>query len=425
MMRRLSAWSGVSTTVLVLAAAAGVAGPALMPTAQGQVFTVRSGGPFGADGERVSRASWLRYQKLLGVDEAQKQAADELFTGYQAQNKQIERTQREAMRAAAEAAEDGDSAEVRQQFPKIMNDSREARRAATKSLLDELKSLLTADQAERWPRVERLRRREELLPGGMVSGSGVDLTSVVEAAGLGEADLKAVADTLSQYENDMDSRLKERASSLGEPPDFFGGGGPIDMAALAERADKDREDSMKTRELNQRYARLIAGQLTEGAKAKFEKEFQRQSFRRIYRETEAIKKLRAALKLEDLQPEQREELTRMLDAYERETEPLNARWAEAQEKAESEGAVSGGGISIRMSEEDPADLAAARKARRDYDKKVQEQLNGLLTADQKDKLPKTRRREMGPDGEEFIIEDDGQDEGEGMVMERAIMIQGR
>ncbi len=421
MQRRLSSWSGASMSVLMLATV--FVAPVLSQQAQGQVFTVTSGGP-GGGGDRVSRASWLRYQKLLGVDEAQKQAADELYQGYQAQVKEIERSQREAMRAAAEAAEDGDSAEVRRQFPKIMKEASDARSAASRSLLDELKGLLTAEQAERWPSVERLRRREQHLPGGVVSGSAVDLTSVVEAAGLSDAERKAVADTLSQYEVEMDARLKERASTLGEPPDFLGGG-PIDMAALTERAGKDREDSMKTRELNQRFARLIAGQLGEGAKSAFEKEVRRQSFRRIYRETDAIRKLRSALKLEDLRPEQREELSRMLDAYERETEPLNAKWAEALERAESEGAVSGGGITIRMSDEDPADLTAARKARRDYDKKVQDQLNGILTPEQKERLPKNRRRDMGPDVEEMIFEDDGFGDSEGPVMDRAIMIQGR
>src|SRR5262249_35174543 len=148
--------------------------------------------------------------RILRLDPAQKEAMAQLQETYSDASRRIEKETRDAMKPLEEEASDGDLSVLGEKMPKIMQEAGKKRTAAQQAFLSDLKQLLRADQEAAWPALERYRRRESHLRTGMVSGSGVDLTTVVDSMKLPDADGQKLRDTLEQYEQDMDRMLLER-----------------------------------------------------------------------------------------------------------------------------------------------------------------------------------------------------------------------
>lgn len=281
----------------------------------------------------------------------------------------------------------------------------------------DLKSLLTADQvAAQWPVLERYRRRAQWLRLGPISGSAVDLVTVVERLEFAPDHAAALSETLQQYELEIDRLLvaresaeaDARAGAAGSPdaaPLGLPGFDPERFAALEKR---DRDHAKTVREVNQRYARLLGSLLPEDQRTRLAEAFQAASFRSIYKTSFAQRSIDAALAMNDLSPEQRHALQALAADYARDRRAADRRWAEAQERAEADGRAHGFPIMTFEpgAEQPPAELADARKRRRELDAAVRQQLAGLLTQDQRDRLPKpatARRSGPGAPGQRIAV----------------------
>src|SRR5262249_12555080 len=155
------------------------------------------GGPGGGG---ISSTGLEQYEKILGLTAAQKESAAALHEAYQQDRAAANRDMQDQMKSAREGIQDGDFSVMRDQITAIMRKYGEKTSALEKQFIDDFKSLLTPAQADRWPQVERLRRREQWLRGGgMVSGSGVDLTTLVDSLGLSDADRAKLATSLDEY----------------------------------------------------------------------------------------------------------------------------------------------------------------------------------------------------------------------------------
>jgi hypothetical protein len=112
----------------------------------------------------------------------------------------------------------------------------------------------------------------------------------------------------------------------------------------------------------------------------------------VYRDSKVAKDMSAALGLSDLTPAQKESLDALKASYEREIAPINDAWAsaiEAKEKAGQSGMISAGGAMMVMDfGDEPEDVAAAKKSKRELDKGTREKLEQILTPEQREKLPK-------------------------------------
>lgn len=431
-----------------------------LPIASAQMFSMAApgvaGGGGGPGGRAISRASLERYARVLGLDETQVQAADALHEAYLAGTKAAGREMASKMKELDADLKDGDSDAIQNRIPAVMRAHAEKTRQLEQTLIDDLRSVLTPQQVEsRWPAFERLRLREQWLRSGVLSGSNVDLTSLVEDLKLPEGDRTRVAPTLEQYEHDMDrvlqdlardaaeSRKAERARGAGDDPIVM----TFDPASMRERMKKQREDSARIRDINQRYARLLASELPDELRGRLEEQFKFASFRNVYKESPTARKLSAAEKFDDLTPAQRERLREIADGYRRQVRTANDRWAAAQAQAEADGRFAGGGGGIMFNIGDdgpggrrqPDDLKDARQARRELDKKLDAELDGLLSDEQKARLPKvqTAGRRFGPGGEEIDILTDGEgghavfvsaietaegDGEEGVVVSRSVIV---
>jgi Spy/CpxP family protein refolding chaperone len=400
-MKGLSCLWPVRAAALAIMVALG-APPGATP-ARGQVFitATASGGPDSAG--QISRTSLDRYAETLGLDEAQRDMARTLHEGYVAAYQDAARERREAIGALTRSADDAeDRSAFRERMPEIMRRFRDRTAELEKSFLDDLRSVLTPEQARAWPRVERMRRRETGLARAGLAGESVDLIEVVRALGLRA---EGLAETLDQYEADLDRTIRERAAAMEEFREVRPGDGrPLDAEAMRAMMAKARESGEKIREVNRAYARRIEALLPESARPGFSGEVRRRSFPQVYRTPHTLRLYEAAARFDDLAPAQRQQIEEDRRSYERELAVVNERWADAvleSEKDGQSGAVSADGQLMRFRfGDDPGPLQEARKARRELDERFRDRLLNRLSQDQKDRLPK--REEVQAEGGDFV-----------------------
>jgi hypothetical protein len=408
----------VAGWTLSLAAAAAVVGP-MTHQAHGQVFTSIGGaggfaGPGGPGGTRISRAALDRYSALLNLDQAQSDALAALHEAYTEQSRAASKVLQARLKELEADLQEGDGETISHKIPTLLQQHGQKAAEDERAFLDDVKAILTPAQAEQgWPRVERLRRREQWLRSGVLSGSNVDLVTVVEGLKLAEAQRAGLNETLEQYETDLDRVIQDIARAHADRADkqparkaAGDDGGPrimmFDAESMRERMKTQREESERLREVNQRYARLLSALLPEDLRPGFDEQFKIAAHRPIYRESQAQRRLAAAEKFNDLTEQQRQRLREIAENYRRQARAANERWAAAQEKAEAEGhAVGGPGRIMMMGGPggQPDDLKDARQARRDLDSRVDADLDAVLNDDQKSRLPKQRIvRGGGPAG---------------------------
>jgi hypothetical protein len=380
---------------LVMAAAiaaglvAGVAGPA---GAQVNVVRAAVGEP---GGSVVSARDLDRYSKLLGLDEAQREAGKALLEAYRADYDGAAKERREKGDAIREEFQETKDFAVMEQMGDVMRKFSERSQALEKAFFADLKALLTEQQAAKWPKLERTRRRDTTLSRGSLSGESVDLVQVVEHLEL--ADQAALAEALEQYEVDLDRALVERNRIMEEEMKEValagrGGALQIDLEGYQKRLDKVREAGEKVREVNQRHARVMEGLLPGDRVAEFQAAVKRQSYPQVYRQARVQRALEAAARFKDLTAEQTEAITALRATYEREAGPVNDRWVDAiNEEEKTAGGpmtLAGGTMLMIGTDENEGPIAKARQARRDLDKKTMESLEAILSDDQKSRLPK-------------------------------------
>lgn len=405
----------------VMAGAAGLAAPA-----EGQIVRMAAsddaipGGP-GAS-RTISTASMEKYGTVLGFDAAQREAAKTFHDEYLQRVQEAEKTAADARKQMREMMEDGDREGGMKKMGEIFSKTAKAKAEASIQLMGNLKELMSAEQAPRWEKLERLRRREGVGGGGMgfmAPGAAVDLVDVLGSIKAPETELAKAATPVEEYERDFDRAIlnytefqKKQAEELRkEQSGGQAGNGElevrsIDHAAMQARFEEEQKEAGKLRELNRVFAGRIGATLSDEYKTKFEKEWLKRAYKRIFGEPHTLKQLNTVMGFGDLTPEQKTRASEMLDAYAKELDAANAKWLAEQQKAEADGKISPFPF---MDEGTPEDLKKAKKNRQELDTKYSKALREMLTEEQRSRLPKRENRGLvGPDGGEMIIDDMGE-----------------
>ncbi|HYE61190.1 MAG TPA: hypothetical protein VD997_04270 [Phycisphaerales bacterium] len=373
----------------VLLAAGTLAGVEALAQQPARVVLNVSDGPFGGNG-LVSKRSVERYAELLSFSPEQKESALTIHEGYQASMKEVQKARSSATEDLNRSAQDsGDFSVFAEKMPAITKEYREKEQKLERTLMEDLKSLCSgAGQEDKWPKVERMRRREVELRRGSVAGEALDLIEIVHNMKLEPSVLAPISGALDEYEIEVDAAVKERQSQRSGAPEFKPGE-PPDIEALRAQMDKMREAGQKIKGVNDRFAKRIEAALPEEKQAAFRQAVRQASFPQVYRRSPIVRDLDKALALKDLSNEQREKLTALKKSYERDTRPVNDAWAaaiEASDKEKGEGAgmltaPGGGPMMIRMGEE-PEAIKEARKARRELDDKARKAMKETLNESQ-------------------------------------------
>lgn len=383
------------------AVAAAITGFAVAAPAQAQqvvrMAVNSTGGPLGGMNRPAMTPGELEtYAGILGLDETQHAAAKELLGSYTSEYEKASREQAEKMRQISEEFRETRDDEVWQQMGPVSEKFSKRGKELETSLLADLKAVCDDKQLAQWPKLERTRRRDRTIDRGTVSGESVDLVRIVRGLDLNSEAKAAVDPQIESYEQDLDRALESRNRILDEQMAAFspGRGGPIsfDLDAFQKQQREARDAGAKVRDVNQRFARSIEGLLPEAVRATFAAEVKRASFPMVYRQTRAQRAFDAAIKFNDIDDKQKEAITALRQGYEQEIASLNDKWASAilDEENDAGGVTGLGGGAVMISfggDDEGKPSAAARKARRDADRKAVQSLESLLSPEQKERLP--------------------------------------
>lgn len=358
------------------------------------------GGMMGGNNPPISQRQAERYYEMLGLTAEQKEAAATLFDAYQDAARAVQEGVREKMDDIRAEFQETRDPSVWQGMRDIMRKSRDERTKLDEGFFEDLKVVLTPEQASGIERVERAHRRESGARQGLMSGERVDLVAMVDepdvktALGDGRAKL---SEMLTAYEDELDRALKQRDDVRAEIAESFQeirqSGDPEKMNEMIE---KGREASVRVRDINRKYARQMMDSLEGDARVAFERRFREQSFPEVYRPTRAARAIDGALGLNDLTPEQKTQVEELKASYARAMEPLNEKLAKATE--ENEETMTAEGM-MRMFGGGPQEgpLADARRERREQMNDTVEKLRKILTPEQVERLP-SGNDEGGPGG---------------------------
>ncbi len=112
----------------------------------------------------------------------------------------------------------------------------------------------------------------------------------------------------------------------------------------------------------------------------------RKAFARVYRQTDGERRLEAAVALETLTTDQREQLGALADRHGRDAGTARDRWVSTEKEREAEDILPPGVVMVIDGQEPtPSDLA--RKAVEELDRRLEEQLASILTDEQLASLP--------------------------------------
>lgn len=358
----------------------------------------------------VSSRDLDSFAKLFGLDATQKEAVSTLFDGYQQQFLAAAKKAREEIEALRDEARESGDRSLFQEIGEKSTAFQKSRQDMETSFLNDFKVVLSDDQATKWPKFERTRRRDTTIGRGLMSGERVNLFAIVDDLKLDAAQRATVDPLLEQYEVDLDRELIERNKMYEEMQ-----GKMRELFTNPEGADeiikKGRDISVKVRDVNRRYARQLETQLPEDKKSAFDTAFRRESFPQVYRESYYNRVVDAAGNLEGLEESQKSTLASIRDSYYRDLQTVQRDMEKAQEEQEMNFSMSammggrrgggneGGGRRGMFGESEA--MTTLREKRRELERGTEEKIKAMLNAQQLEKLP-TRGEDgnAGPGGRE-------------------------
>ncbi len=352
------------------------------------------------------------FTQVAGLTTEQKEAAKTLLEGYQAQFRaKSEKIQKEMDKVRQKAQESRDPA-AWEGMRATMTTFRAERKEMEDQFFSDFKALLTPEQTERWPLIERAHRRSRTLGRGMISGERVDLLQIMESSKFPVEVQATVIPVLGEYEEALDRELILRNKAYDEVADAFSKATGADGFAKAQEfIQKGREASIRVREVNKRYARQVADMLPADSRPAFEDAVKRASYPEVYRPSLTAQQIAAVEQFTDLDAAQKDSLQALKDNYKRSLSTVNEKLAAAITEREEKwdprqmgrggrpggggnnGGGRGNGGGNGGNNDDPA--GALRRERRDLDDSTAASLKKILTPAQAERLP--QEDENAPD----------------------------
>lgn len=266
---------------------------------------------------QFSRRDLRMFEQVLGLSSDEKIALDALYEAYTASL----RTRCDEIRAVvtdtAERAEVLGNRELLNTLgPKRLEWDKQAR-ALQEQFLDDLKSLLSGDQAARWPIVERELRRVKKMPTGRLMGESVDVVQVTLDVLGDEKPSAAVGELLEQYAQDADRAILAREAVLERHADGFRSlidEDPVKAEGVWNEAQHVRR---ALRELNRRYAERVALLLTSERAEALSRRIFELNYPKVMTPTRAFLFIERAAGLKDLSNAERAAAEDIRERYER------------------------------------------------------------------------------------------------------------
>lgn len=241
---------------------------AFVSTAQAQIAGSMSYGSFGSDTFRpqVKRGEIDVLSRILNLSADERAAVVALFEAHDAEVRNEGRQVREKCRELSEEAELLQRQSLQPKVTKAVTDWGKRKEELEKQFLSDLTAMLTKEQEERWPIVERELRRPKLLANSWMSGEGIDVVGMLASIDGKAAENPKIVEILERYANEVDAALKTRDAFIKEHETGIEDLMKTDpQRVLSLRKDSVR-NRVRVREINRRYVQQVAAELREPTK---------------------------------------------------------------------------------------------------------------------------------------------------------------
>jgi hypothetical protein len=345
-------------------------------------------------------------ERVLGLLPEERTALDALYAGYETNLQQRARDVKVIVNKAAEEAELLQDSRLLDPARKKISEWESEAEKIKKQFLDDLRSLLTKDQEDRWPILERELRRFKSMAQGRLAGESTDIIKLLGEVMPTERDIAGTApsrvptaanprlrEMIEQYSAELDRALVERSRVLEKGTDFRS---LIDTDAQA--AKTLYEDALRVRkvvqDVNRRYVRLVANELPPEKRADLDDRFFRACYPRLFTPvSRAEELLTQAAKLDSLSPAQSRDIADIRSTYDKEIKAWRAEAAVFDDESDESlpirlqiklGTAPAGAESFDGSSKLPPDhpQVKLRRKRLIFERDIRERAEKVLTPEQ-------------------------------------------
>lgn len=278
----------------------------------------------------VSREDITALKDTFELDKSQQELVQAVYDGYRNVYNAAADAARDDQQRLRESMAQADNPGLRSNLLVEYNRSRDdwgVQAAALEvGFFNDVKGLLTEEQAVLWPRYERDRRRRAgLLLGARLMPERIDLVALLDSLELPDEVRATCEPVVDQYTLDFDTPLTLRirladqmealGSELGAKSDAGG-----QMASLQQRLVGVH---VRIRDVNLEYAERIASQLPAEDAKRFRDVFQRRAWPRVFGLDQVGTDVERVRRLAELTPVQEEAISALVSAFESRVEPIN------------------------------------------------------------------------------------------------------
>ncbi|MFO0893865.1 MAG: hypothetical protein U0574_02780 [Phycisphaerales bacterium] len=269
--------------------------------------------------------------------------------------------------------------------------------ALHKRFLEDLRSQLSEQQMERWPKLERAIRRERLLDQGELAGESVNLLGIARDLQVPHETLEGASAAFDTYETRLDEALVMRQSKMEEQvPALRDAMAAMDFEKGLQAQEKIMAARVAVREVQDQSVLLIAAALGEEWGPKFQDRAMRRAYPEVMVEDPVMRQVDAALHMTDLSEDQLTAIVNLKAAFQKELDDVNGRLLtairteEPKEPRRRYEAVSKRGSANTVPNPAGArntEVDAAKRSRGEISEKYRQQLMSILTPEQASRLP--------------------------------------
>jgi hypothetical protein len=259
-----------------------------------------------------------------------------------------------------------------------------------------LQAILHENQHDLWPPLDRKLTRQKTLNRGRLSGESVDLIALVRELKLDPAAQQAVAPALQDYEISLDAALKKRnENALPAQRDLIKSMQNNDLHGAELAVQKQTQLRLAVRKVNDEHAQIIASKLPAERAEAFNKAFKSRGYSRVFRTSHGERMFKAAKQLPDLDPATLKAVEDLERAYLGELASVNEHLLQAVREQEPDEFLhvlrrrwSGpDGESVELA---VGQLQSEFLRKQELDQRYVKQLEGMLTPEQLERLPRGR-----------------------------------
>jgi len=324
----------------------------------------------------------LESAQNLGDEEGMKELQERL-------NGELQSIRDEMQQARTEQWQSPERQAAFEEIALLLQDQLRLKRQMREEFEGDLVAILTEDQQSLWPPLERQLIRDRLLPRGRLSGETVDVMSLVDQQEYKDEVLITLLPVLQEWDEAVTSALTARDNHMVENQGAL-------MSAMRTMDSNSGVDVMKTqgrlaeavRDINDNAVGNIIMLLPEGLiREEFNSYAKERGYPRIYRPTRTDRAFKAAMELDDLEPDILQAINELFDALQIEMAYANEQVLEATHRWESQEQIDrmdrfAQRMSGTTSERPESPIRKAEDNRRSTEDNYLEQLRMLLTPEQ-------------------------------------------